>query len=142
MSKIPRPQDKRAALQDSGGLREVSSSDENALSHNWVERAHMTIMGKPLVLHACTKCSIVKEFSSSEFWAKCWGEPSRAPKAAQDALKSMPDHKPDGSGLDDGPYLPGQAPRKPYSISAEKSKTARRQAWKTRRNLYGQKGHK
>jgi hypothetical protein len=45
-----------------------------------------------------------------------------------------PDHKPDGSGLDDGPWLPGKAPRKkPVKKSREELAAIRAKAWKTRR---------
>lgn len=97
------------------------------MNHDWQARGHMTTMGKTLVLHACAKCSIVKEFTAEEFWSKCWG---------------APDHKPDGSGLDDGPHLPGEAPRKRSNKSASELADIRSKAWETRRHLYGQKGHK
>lgn len=54
-----------------------------------------------------------------------------------------PDHKPDGSGLDDGPYLPGQAPRKkPAPKDASEISEIRNRAWKTRRQKYGDRGHR
>lgn len=52
------------------------------------------------------------------------------------------DHKTDNSGLDDGPYLPGCAPRKrlpPKSV--EELKAIRERAWATRRAKYGPRGH-
>lgn len=53
------------------------------------------------------------------------------------------DHKPDLWGLDDGPYLPGCAPRKkpdpkPAHVNAE----IKARAWATRRAKYGQQGHR
>ena len=54
-----------------------------------------------------------------------------------------PDHKPDGSGLDDGPYLPGKAPRKkPAPKSASEIADIRSRAWATRRQKYGDRGHR
>lgn len=45
-----------------------------------------------------------------------------------------PDHKPDGSGLDDGPWLPGKGPRaKPAPKSKEELAAIRAKAWATRR---------
>lgn len=47
---------------------------------------------------------------------------------------SEPDHKPDGSGLDDGPWLPGKGPRaKPAPKSKEELAAIRAKAWATRR---------
>lgn len=44
------------------------------------------------------------------------------------------DHKPDQSGLDDGPYLPGCAPRrKPAPKSPAEMRAIRAKAWATRR---------
>jgi hypothetical protein len=44
------------------------------------------------------------------------------------------DHKADKSGLDDGPYLPGRAPRKkPPPKSREELAAIRARAWATRR---------
>jgi hypothetical protein len=51
------------------------------------------------------------------------------------------DHAPDGSGLDDGPYLPGCAPRKKMELPANVSEI-RKQAWATRRAKYGKYGHR
>lgn len=53
--------------------------------------------------------------------------------------KSAPlDQKPDCSGLDDGPYLPGQSPRKkPTAKSPDEIKKIRQRAWETRRIKYG-----
>lgn len=54
-----------------------------------------------------------------------------------------PDRRPDGSGLDDGPWLPGQAPRqKPQPKSAEDITEIRSRAWTTRREKYGSDGHR
>lgn len=44
------------------------------------------------------------------------------------------DHRPDNTGLDDGPYLPGRAPRKkPAPKTAEEMRAIRARAWETRR---------
>lgn len=53
------------------------------------------------------------------------------------------DHKDDESGLDDGLWLPGSAPRKKAAPkpAAEVSKI-RAQAWETRRKKYGPYGHR
>jgi len=46
------------------------------------------------------------------------------------------DHQPDQSGLDDGPWLPGRAPRKkPAPKTREEMKIIRARAWATRRAL-------
>jgi len=53
------------------------------------------------------------------------------------------DHQPDQSGLDDGPPLPGCAPRKkPKPKSSAEMREIRSRAWTTRRAQYGQKGHR
>jgi hypothetical protein len=53
------------------------------------------------------------------------------------------DHKPDGSGLDDGPYLPGHGPRKrPLKKSTAEYQDTRARAWATRRLKYGARGHR
>lgn len=53
------------------------------------------------------------------------------------------DHKTDLSGLDDGPPLPGHAPRKKAAPkSAEEMRDIRARAWQTRREKYGQYGHR
>lgn len=53
------------------------------------------------------------------------------------------DHKPDLSGLDDGPYLPGHAPRKkPAPKPSEELTEIRSRAWATRRAKYGKYGHR
>jgi hypothetical protein len=45
------------------------------------------------------------------------------------------DNRPDGSGLDDGPWLPGCAPRKkPEPKSPEELAAIRAKAWATRRS--------
>jgi hypothetical protein len=50
-----------------------------------------------------------------------------------------PDHKPDGSGLDDGPWLPGKGPRsKPAPKSKDQAAAIRAKAWATRRGLSGE----
>lgn len=53
------------------------------------------------------------------------------------------DHKPDQSGIDDGPWLPGRAPRKrPAPKPADEVSATRKRAWATRRAKYGQSGHR
>ena len=53
-----------------------------------------------------------------------------------------PDCRPDGTGLDDGPWLPGREPRKkPASKSASETSRIRAAAWATRRAKYGEAGH-
>lgn len=53
------------------------------------------------------------------------------------------DHKHDETGLDDGVWLPGHAPRKtPAPKSADEMKRIRAQAWDTRRKLLGPRGHR
>jgi len=53
------------------------------------------------------------------------------------------DHKPDNSGLDDGPWLPGRAPRKKVAPKpADEVSATRKRAWATRRSKYGKHGHK
>lgn len=48
---------------------------------------------------------------------------------------TLPDHKADLSGLDDGPYLPGRAPRKRAAPkSPEAMRGIRARAWATRRS--------
>jgi hypothetical protein len=59
------------------------------------------------------------------------------------AARETPDHKPDGSGLDDGVWLPGQAPRKkPPAKDASEIAEIRARAWRTRREKYGKQGHR
>jgi hypothetical protein len=50
------------------------------------------------------------------------------------------DHATDLSGLDDGPWLRGHAPRKKSAI--ENVSGIRKQAWATRRKKYGEAGHR
>lgn len=53
------------------------------------------------------------------------------------------DHRADNSGVDDGPWLPWQGPRKKAAPkSAEEMADIRARAWKTRREKYGQYGHR
>lgn len=53
------------------------------------------------------------------------------------------DHKPDLSGLDDGPWLPGHGPRrKPAPKPPEELAAIRARAWATRRAKYGPEGHR
>lgn len=48
------------------------------------------------------------------------------------------DHRPDNSGLDDGPWLPGQQPRKkPAPKSPDEMAAIRAKAWATRRKALG-----
>jgi len=55
----------------------------------------------------------------------------------------LADNRPDNTGLDDGPYLPGQAPRKrPVPKSSEEVTDIRARAWITRRAKYGDGGHR
>ena len=59
------------------------------------------------------------------------------------ALTWEHDHKTDQSGLDDGPYLPGYAPRKKMvAKSADEVRDIRARAWATRREKYGRYGHR
>lgn len=62
----------------------------------------------------------------------------------RDSFKLAPfDSRPDGTGLDDGPYLPGCAPRKKAAPkSAEETAEIRARAWATRRSRYGPCGHR
>lgn len=51
------------------------------------------------------------------------------------------DHRPDNTGLDDGP--PFRAERKaPAPKSADELRDIRSRAWETRRQKYGQYGHR
>ncbi len=53
------------------------------------------------------------------------------------------DHREDNSGLDDGPWLPGRAPRKKIEPkSAHETAAIRARAWATRRAKYGEQGHR
>jgi hypothetical protein len=53
------------------------------------------------------------------------------------------DHRPGGMGLDDGPWLPGRAPRKkPDAKPADEVREIRLLAWATRRKRYGSHGHR
>lgn len=53
------------------------------------------------------------------------------------------DHQPDLSGLDDGHYLPGHAPGKKRAPKpADEIRDIRARAWATRRQKYGQHGHR
>jgi hypothetical protein len=53
------------------------------------------------------------------------------------------DHQTDLSGLDDGPYLPGHAPRKkPDAKPPAEITEIRKRAWATRRQKYGKYGHR
>jgi hypothetical protein len=53
----------------------------------------------------------------------------------------MHDHKPDNSGLDDGPPLRKERKRMEPKPAAEVG-AIRRQAWATRRAKYGDRGHR
>lgn len=61
-------------------------------------------------------------------------------------MTDRPDNRPDGSGLDDGPFLPGYGPRKPRKKPTPKSpelmRGIRLRAWATRRAKYGPRGHR
>lgn len=51
------------------------------------------------------------------------------------------DHKPDNSGIDDGPPLPGT--RKKYKPKPpNEMREIRARAWATRREKYGPRGHR
>lgn len=51
-----------------------------------------------------------------------------------DPVDDQHDHAADGSGLDDGPFLPGRAPRKRATPKPpEELKSIRAKAWTTRR---------
>lgn len=53
------------------------------------------------------------------------------------------DCRPDASGLDDGPFLPGRGPRRtPPPKSAAELAAIRAKAWTTRRARYGTPGHR
>lgn len=56
---------------------------------------------------------------------------------------ALPDRRPDLTGLDDGPYLPGHGPRKrPAPESPEEMAEIRAKAWATRRAMHGPRGHR
>ncbi len=57
------------------------------------------------------------------------------------ALTWEHDHQPDNTGLDDGPPLRAER-KKPIPKSAEATKAIRSRAWETRRQKYGQYGHR
>lgn len=65
-------------------------------------------------------------------------------RALGDSFARAPfDSRPDGTGLDDGPWLPGCAPRKPMPFKTpEQFSAIRAQAWATRRAKYGKDGHR
>ena len=50
------------------------------------------------------------------------------------------DHRPDNSGLDDGPALPAR--KRPAPKPADEIRDIRARAWATRRLKYGQHGHR
>jgi hypothetical protein len=53
------------------------------------------------------------------------------------------DHSPDETGLDDGPWMIGRAPRKKLtSKPPEEIAAIRARAWATRRERYGRHGHR
>lgn len=53
------------------------------------------------------------------------------------------DHRPDETGLDDGPWMPGRAPRKKAAPKpADEIREIRTRAWATRRARYGEHGHR
>jgi hypothetical protein len=51
------------------------------------------------------------------------------------------DHKPDNSGLDDGPPMRGER-KKAAPKPVDETRAIRLQAWKTRREKYGPHGHR
>lgn len=51
------------------------------------------------------------------------------------------DHKSDNSGLDDGPFIRPQRKKQAPKAAAE-LKQIRHRAWQTRRERYGQHGHR
>lgn len=57
-----------------------------------------------------------------------------APELLPAHIVRLADERPDGSGLDDGPPIPGRAPRKKADPkSADELRAIRRKAWATRR---------
>lgn len=77
-------------------------------------------------------CSIPKECSMTEDEVCC---------LCGGSLSWTHDHQPDNSGLDDGPFL--RTPRKkmtPKSVFV--AREIRLRAWITRRQKYGQRGHR
>lgn len=78
----------------------------------------------------------------AEIRAGLEGEPDRC-EICGGRLTYEHDHQPDLSGLDDGPYLPGHEPRKkPAPKPAAEIRDIRARAWATRRQKYGQHGHR
>jgi hypothetical protein len=57
------------------------------------------------------------------------------------ALTWQHDHRDDNTGLDDGPPL-NPPRRKPSPKSADETSDIRARAWATRREKYGQYGHR
>ena len=55
------------------------------------------------------------------------------------ALSWVHDHRMDNTGLDDGPPLPER--KKPAPKPADETARIRAQAWATRRQRYGERGH-
>ena len=51
------------------------------------------------------------------------------------------DHRPDNTGLDDGPPL-NQPRKRPTPKPAEETREIRARAWATRRAKYGEHGHR
>jgi hypothetical protein len=84
--------------------------------------------------------------ASASVWNTVGDGARQSPNALTDAelvslAKSRGDHKPDGSGLDDGPWLPGCAPRKkPAPKSADEMVAIRAKAWATRRAPRDERG--
>ena len=58
-----------------------------------------------------------------------------------DWTERVHDHKPDNTGLDDGPLLPGRRRKKPERKPAHVAAEIRARAWATRRAKYGDCGH-
>lgn len=50
------------------------------------------------------------------------------------------DHRPDDTGLDDGPPLPAR--KRPAPKPVDEIRAIRARAWATRRQTYGQHGHR
>ena len=62
-------------------------------------------------------------------------------EVCQGPLNFQHDHKPDWSGLDDGPFL--RPPRKKLDpVAPEVERDRRIRAWETRRLKYGRYGHR
>jgi hypothetical protein len=58
-----------------------------------------------------------------------------------DELTWAHDHQPDNTGLDDGPAIRAPRKKKPPK-SADDLRSIRARAWATRREHYGERGHR